>query len=898
MEITSRINSHLSTVNPVLEGFITIGVTSQDLNAHLNYEEPLTPKVLSRFPPDYKYPETLPIFCFPTGYKAIKTSPEELESETFNFILTDETGSQLYCAAMIIYESAGSEKEQSTVFQTQVNDIIIPSKDSAEDSNKLAPSLESHVRRSQSFSKITTHKSPNTPQARQTSFKFFSKEAWLVPKCLLMITKYPFLETLKKLLTALFKLIRTHLTIPIESYIAHLFMLLPMPPRGCIEVVYQMLGSVVLLKVPPVNQLPLYDSNMTVLFQTLSVPMLLKVFTHLLLEENVVFLSSSNDKLFCCSYTLLSLLYPFKWCLVYVPVLPSQLVDYLYSPVKYVYGINSKLKEDVLIRCTSEVCIVDLDTGKLENNDEMFNIHSKKKPEKANVALPEHYSKKLTKQLLDNLYTKENTLKRITADKVAEIRSMFFQFFVAVFQNYKTFLNYEKSEKANVLNFFDEENFLLKNKTDKDFFKVFFKTQMFVNFCERNIHTVNMDQHFENLLFNEHIIAKKNRSGIVLHKKPTLFISDTSQNIKSKYMVPPPETCFGKQGSHFYYIFPNLDYEVFENYGMPIKSHPRFTENSINIPDTRNFHRQRSVKQSRVDSLFVIWLELWASCLWTQDEVEHNERIIEVISVLDKMNKGLEKPTIAIYTFLIETCFNVNPSVALSIFSYMNTINVLVDATTVLILQKVISKLFSTSKGVNLKSTRHSIEIHSEAQFLPSKETIRKRVFNMKNKKILASHGINITLVQKCLTCTKEQISLEENGKNICCKLPTTTLIKVKIGIDIGREGYNVETVKLLSIHELDVKFQNFLEIDENKKNLDLGDLREYNLLFWNLVWHFNKIGLPYKFFVPYEEVGRNSFKITLHDDKNQEIDLTPQNSNDKSAQTEMATNYLISILG
>ena len=689
------------------------------------------------------------------------------------------------------------------------------------------------------------------------------------------------------------------MSIPIECYIAHLFLLLPLPPRGCVEVVYQILNSVISVKIPPVNQLPFYDSNMSHLFQSLSISVVLTVFMNLLLEDNVVFLSSSTDKLCSCSYSLLSLLYPFKWCLVYVPVLPSQLVDYLYSPVKYVYGIHSKMKDDVFIRCSSDTCIIDLDQGKIENNDEMVNIHSKKNTKTSNVQLPEHYSKKLIKNLHDLLYTKENTLKKFDLVIVSEIRNIFFQFFVSILQNYKQFLNYENFDVTNIATYFDQEGFLLKNKTDKDFFRRFFTTQMFANFCDRNIRTVNMEQHSENLLFNEHIISKKNRSGLTIHKKPTLFISDTSQNFKSKYVVPPAETCFTKQGSFFYYTFPELNYEVLAEYGLPTKFHQKFTENSIHILENRLLERQRTAKQTRENSLYVMWLELWASCLWAQDEGEQSERITEVIFVLDKMNKSIEKPTIKIYTFLIESCFNVNPSIALSIFSYMNTMQVLVDASTVIILQKVISKLFSSSNKVNIKPNRTSIEISRDDLPVHNAEKFRKRVFNKKNNsKTVPSHAINMTLIQKCYNCSKEMFVVDPSPKNICCKVVMDSRIKVKIGLDVGQKSFNIEEVKLLAIQELDLLSSEFLQKDDNKNTLSLESLRENSLLFWNLIWHFNNAQLSYKFFVPYEENwAGNAFKISLHDDSNTVVDLTPQQQNEKTIQTDLNTNFLLSIL-
>lgn len=886
MDFSTVIREKLSKVNTIVEGFMTVGITAEDIQEHSEHKISLMPKVLSKFPPDFKTPDTLPMFCFPWGIKVIRSN-SETTSENFNFILTDENGVQLYCAAMMVFESPGSTKQQAKILQTEASNLI-DSKfltKSKEDTSLLSPNQNSsHNYRSQSASKAKKHKRTISKKpSNEASFRFLSNEYNLVPKCLVLLSKYPFLETMKKILVGIFKLTRTKLVLPIECYILHLFLLVPLPPRGCIEVVYQVINTVISIKIPPVNRLPLFDCNMTHLFHSLSIATLLSVFTHMLLEESVIFLSSSTEKLAACSFVMINLLYPFRWNMMYVPLLPGKLIDYLYSPVKYIYGLHSKYKEDVLIRCNSDVCIVDLDSGKIESNDEMINIHAVKQSIK-NVQLPEYYTKKVVKRLTDLTRNKNGLLPRIDSEAGEKIRNVFYQFFVSILRDYKQFLNTEKQVSDDISSFFDHEGFIVKNKTDKDFFRLFFKTQMFANFCDKIIRCSCLDQHLENLMFNEHIIAKKNRMGIVLHKKPTHFISDTSQAFRSKYVVPQAETCFSKTGSHFYYTFTEIDYEALEYYGMPIKFHPKLTENPVNISEPFTIKRKNTYKPTLSHTIFMIWMQIWAATLWTQDESEHNERVTEVLTVLEKMNKSGERPSITTYTFLIEACFNVNPSIALSIFSYMNTIKVLVDASAVMILQKVVTKLFSnTSFSSSIRSARQSLEIFNDNYKIFSNEKALKRDFNKISKKLPPSRAVNLTIVP---------------GSNISNAKNSEKMIKAVVGFDAGKKCFGIEQVKYLTLHDLDTIVQVFLMKDNKRNCMSLEELRENSELFWNLVWHFNDINLPYKFFVPYErEHFGDAFKIILVGEESLAIDITPTNSNDKATQTDLGGIFLESIL-
>ena len=81
-------------------------------------------------------------------------------------------------------------------------------------------------------------------------------------------------------------------------------------------------------------------------------------------EHKVLIHSQSFSRLHDACQALISLMYPFKFSHVYIPLLPTSLTEVLNIPTPFLIGCHSKLKsefEDALI----ETIIVDLDCGRL-----------------------------------------------------------------------------------------------------------------------------------------------------------------------------------------------------------------------------------------------------------------------------------------------------------------------------------------------------------------------------------------------------------------------------------------------------------------------------------------------------------------------------------------------------
>lgn len=119
--------------------------------------------------------------------------------------------------------------------------------------------------------------------------------------------------------------------------------------------------------IPPQHCLPFtdklcYDS----LFNSLSARNIVKVIAMLLQEQRVLLVSSQMDTLTLCAEAFTSLLYPFRWMHPLVPLLPTQLIEYLEAPTPYLMGVTTSVYDsDDCQSVLDGVVVVQLDFDKV-----------------------------------------------------------------------------------------------------------------------------------------------------------------------------------------------------------------------------------------------------------------------------------------------------------------------------------------------------------------------------------------------------------------------------------------------------------------------------------------------------------------------------------------------------
>ena len=152
------------------------------------------------------------------------------------------------------------------------------------------------------------------------------------------------------------------LTLPIERYITNFCSELPAPPPGSFQVQTTVLDSIISIWSPPYNlPLPWVSLPFSHLFQCLDVENVLKVWTALALERQVLVTSTQLSLLTTVCEILLSLLFPMKWSHAYIPVLPHFLVPILSAPMPFLCGIDKLHLNDAMEDLADECIVVDLD---------------------------------------------------------------------------------------------------------------------------------------------------------------------------------------------------------------------------------------------------------------------------------------------------------------------------------------------------------------------------------------------------------------------------------------------------------------------------------------------------------------------------------------------------------
>lgn len=256
------------------------------------------------------------LLCLPDG---IRTSKVPNEPKFHAFVITRQDGRRVYGSSLIVWEKS-KEPSSFSSLDNSSSDCLL---------------ANDHV------------KEP-------------SATTIFVTKSLCLLTSLPFVIPSRRLLFYFWQcgcdsgLIETVCNLKLPSKGKVITLLLPALPTNTnsnrlTRCTNQLLGrneTNGLTEVPiyrPVNEMPLFDYPLRELFtEVLSPDQFFMAFAAVLLEYQILVISQDYHKLMLVAEALTSLLLPFKWQHVYVPILPTKLgLHYLDAPTPYIMGINS-----------------------------------------------------------------------------------------------------------------------------------------------------------------------------------------------------------------------------------------------------------------------------------------------------------------------------------------------------------------------------------------------------------------------------------------------------------------------------------------------------------------------------------------------------------------------------
>lgn len=238
-------------------------------------------------------------------------------------------------------------------------------------------------------------------------------------------------------------------------------------------------------------------------------------------EHKVLIHSQSFSRLHDACQALISLMYPFKYSHVYIPLLPTSLTEVLNIPTPFLIGCHSKLKsefEDALI----ETIIVDLDCGRLSLPD--VNLPS----------LDKITYNELVNQLCliikPHSVNADNAFTSIISNEIdssspphlldKEIRAIFLRFIAQVLQGYRNFLQVVRIFPKPFITFHKTLFLGTRNLVENEFTVKLINSMFFNTFIQERGLPFRYVDLFDNLFagINDILIEEE--------KDPSLFIGN------------------------------------------------------------------------------------------------------------------------------------------------------------------------------------------------------------------------------------------------------------------------------------------------------------------------------------------------------------------------------------
>ncbi|KAM6153927.1 DENN domain-containing protein 5B isoform 2-T2 [Erethizon dorsatum] len=325
-------------------------------------------KVLAHYPQNIEWnpfdQDAVNMLCMPKGL-SFRTQSDNKDPQFHSFIITREDGSRTYGFVLTFYEEVTS-KQICTAMQTlyQMHNAEHCGSVCASSSCSM-DSLASSADEADTTSLLKLQ--------RYNSYDI-NRDTLYVSKSICLITPLPFMQACKKFLIQLHKAVTSQQPppLPLESYIHNILYEVPLPPPGRSLKFYGVYEPIICQRPGP-SELPLSDYPLREAFELLGLENLVQVFTCVLLEMQILLYSQDYQRLMTVAEGITTLLFPFQWQHVYVPILPASLLHFLDAPVPYLMGLQSKEGTDrskLELPQEANLCFVDIDNHFIELPEE------------------------------------------------------------------------------------------------------------------------------------------------------------------------------------------------------------------------------------------------------------------------------------------------------------------------------------------------------------------------------------------------------------------------------------------------------------------------------------------------------------------------------------------------
>ena len=941
--------------------FLTIGVkpeiflnqwlydsSIEELNSI--YKEKLMPEIINKFPSFEKkiigIDETIIQHCFPLGFKVQEFSYERPPNKIFSILLDNNNFSEIhqfkFAICLICYESINDYRKLYEKYHNNASINVTNNKN-----NNLNNSVclgenglftfsdnMSVLSNNTCFNKINNKiinnfsmLSTNTPFSdftqKETNVSSFlnnkTYRKYYIPKCICLISIHPFIIELTKILNSIYQYSQLdRVEIPLEKIINNLVLEVPKPPRGLYSIEYSLFDKTYILQNSRLNNLFFATVEFDKLFMRFKTEQILIIFQYLMLGIKIVFFSSKIEQLTPIIFSMLILVFPFKYPFPVVSVLPKESYNLIDNITPEILGVNEKFYHafftDNDIDITDHLLVVDI--------DEQVLVPLKPKNLEELPSLPKKLKEDLFKKIIKYISEIQNKKKGEKKESIKMfqyiIRNYFLEFQAELLKNYPLYLNnniykhpYEKPFKV--------KKFLTSvSKSDYAFYEKFIETQMFNDYITQRMMPKDKEEQTSVLYFEEKIFELNNMNNKIIYLNSNLF------NFNNVYKVPKVKPCLKDDLLYFYkneknhkmllldgiLMNNNLNNENISNYNTNKQNQNQNNSNSnqpyfsyILFPKLKNdFFFENEIKTyyldlsifneiknnnseliskshlNRVENqtneitnyVYILWLKVWAHTFYYHDKKEQKYRYLQMIKVFNKINQH----EMNVLSNLFQSLIKANADEDMIFHLYIKILQCKLSPS-IDIFNTIKNLIRKKTKNHNLNSTEISKYLSYKAHFPVLKKDLNKKDFRKRTMKNIYDMYINekVTFLfeEICDNCDKK-IDIYNFLKNInninndivwakCpfCLHSYLPKIKVIYGDEINKNDKLKQSTSIVDeviLYSPKTLKTNFID----NSNIDIDKLKlNYYPIFWNLVYYFKINKLPFDFILPYQD---NIFKL------------------------------------
>ncbi|KAK1888165.1 DENN domain containing protein 5B [Dissostichus eleginoides] len=289
--------------------------------------------------------DAINMLCMPRGL-SFRTQAERHDSQFHSFTMSFDDGTRSYGFVHTFYEEVTSAQiitAMQTLFQMHHVDL---DESDAESVAGLSACLGC---------------AGSYDPARDTLY---------VSKALCLLTPLPFLHSARQFLSQLHQAVTSHTAppLPIESYIHNILYEVPLPPPGRSLRFHGVQGPIVCQRPGP-GELPLGEFPLGEAFSLLGVDNMVQLITCALLETQVLLCSKDYQRLMTVAEGITTLIFPFQWQHIYLPIVSAPLHHLLEAPVPFLMGIQRRegaQRSSLHLPHEANMCFVDIDNRCVE----------------------------------------------------------------------------------------------------------------------------------------------------------------------------------------------------------------------------------------------------------------------------------------------------------------------------------------------------------------------------------------------------------------------------------------------------------------------------------------------------------------------------------------------------